>query len=429
MSNETSQSSSQRSADIVVSAPGKVILFGEHSVVYGRLALAASLGLRTRVAISSINHPNTLEIECPNLTSKLTFNLETLNKYLLSPTLPTYLAPAEFSWESPDVVHHETLLDRVTEFLTDVSISNTSNLKPSEIVTVKSMMYLIAGILGSVNVELKPAAIVVSTDLEIGAGTGSSASFLVSISAALVQYIKLNKSSGNISKTGYRECNWNDSDPKRFSTRELDIICNWAFCAEKIVHGTPSGLDNSICTYGSIVEFRKGLQPKLLGIECPFKILLINTKVARETKALVAQVAQRLERFPDLVKNILNAMEDVAYIGLQNIMNVSRSHGDSKATRDHYDTLATLCSMNHHLLSALGVSHPTLDDIVNTLTRHGLHGKLTGAGGGGYAIALLPPLEEIGRGLEEAMNELASKGFGVQMTDLGGEGVRIDSDS
>ena len=43
---------------ITASAPAKVILHGEHSVVYGKLALAASLDLRTKVTIKNVKRRN-----------------------------------------------------------------------------------------------------------------------------------------------------------------------------------------------------------------------------------------------------------------------------------------------------------------------------------------------------------------------------------
>ena len=46
---------------------------------------------------------------------------------------------------------------------------------------------------------------------------------------------------------------------------------------------------------------------------------------------------------------------------------------------------------NQGLLCALGVSHPSLDRAVSIAAKHGLHAKLTGAGGGGCAFALLDP--------------------------------------
>jgi mevalonate kinase len=47
--------------------------------------------------------------------------------------------------------------------------------------------------------------------------------------------------------------------------------------------------------------------------------------------------------------------------------------------------------MNHHLLCALGVGHPSLSAVVNASEECGMACKLTGAGGGGCAITLLPP--------------------------------------
>ena len=47
--------------------------------------------------------------------------------------------------------------------------------------------------------------------------------------------------------------------------------------------------------------------------------------------------------------------------------------------------------MNHHLLNALGVGHSSLDGVCQVVDQFGLTGKLTGGGGGGCAIALIPP--------------------------------------
>ncbi|MCD6503076.1 MAG: mevalonate kinase [Euryarchaeota archaeon] len=52
---------------IVTSAPGKVILFGEHAVVYGEPALSAAISLRIFNKISIEEHPSEKEIRNPYL--------------------------------------------------------------------------------------------------------------------------------------------------------------------------------------------------------------------------------------------------------------------------------------------------------------------------------------------------------------------------
>ena len=47
--------------------------------------------------------------------------------------------------------------------------------------------------------------------------------------------------------------------------------------------------------------------------------------------------------------------------------------------------------MNQHLLNALGVGHAALDRVYALARERGLAAKLTGAGGGGCAIVLVPP--------------------------------------
>ena len=54
-------------------------------------------------------------------------------------------------------------------------------------------------------------------------------------------------------------------------------------------------------------------------------------------------------------------------------------------------TVQELFVLNQHLLNAVGVGHPALDQVCTLAREEGLAAKLTGAGGGGCAIILIPP--------------------------------------
>ena len=79
---------------------------------------------------------------------------------------------------------------------------------------------------------------VVNSELPLGSGLGSSAAFCVALSAALLAFS--DSVSLDMSQQGWLV----------FGESELELVNKWAFEGEKIIHGKPSGLDNTVSTYG-----------------------------------------------------------------------------------------------------------------------------------------------------------------------------------
>ena len=77
---------------------------------------------------------------------------------------------------------------------------------------------------------------------------------------------------------------------------------------------------------------------------------------------------------------------------------------------------------NHSLLSSLGVSHPALEQVRTLAAVHGLHTKLTGAGGGGVAYSLITPDTEEQQ-VAGALAALQAAGFKCYRAAIGGPGV------
>ena len=75
------------------------------------------------------------------------------------------------------------------------------------------------------------------SQLPVGAGLGSSASYSVCLAASLLIYF------GIIEDV---------SDKKN-----LEVVNSWAFLAEKVIHGTPSGIDNTVATFGGAIAYTR----------------------------------------------------------------------------------------------------------------------------------------------------------------------------
>lgn len=372
--------------NFLVSAPGKVILFGEHAVVYGKTAVAASLDLRTTLQFNELNGENIL-LSMPKLDLKITVALAEV---------------LEFSANSPELTsaNHEEFYEYVSKFVAKLKYSGVQKLG------LEALFYLLVAVAQSESLEIKPFSLFLDTKLSIGSGLGSSASFAVCISTSFLHWANLQKNK----QTKL------DLDPL-----ELQKISKFAMGCEKIMHGTPSGIDHTVAIYGAVIEFKKPdkLEP-VFGVK-KMEILLVDTRVARSTKDLVARFAGLKIKFPEIVDSVLGAIDQVSQEALMLIRKM-RTLDDP----DHWRDLATLVEVNHGLLASCQVSHPALEKICAAAREAKLAAKMTGAGGGGYAYVLLPPGLQENKVLE-LTEVLEGFGFLVTRSSLGGPGVRIHS--
>lgn len=87
-----------------------------------------------------------------------------------------------------------------------------------------------------------------------------------------------------------------------------------------------------------------------------------------------------------------------------------------------------MIDVNHHLLSSLGVGHQSLDKVRQVALEHGLHAKLTGAGGGGCALVFIRSSYAEERRLK-VCEALKQSGFNCYQVKLGVPGVSIEQHS
>ncbi len=278
-------------------ACGKVILSGEHAVVYGRSALAA---------------PIPLAVEARVLDAREGVNL---------------LIP---SWG---------LEERVRQ-LEDHPRGFTA---------------ILAMLLKRLDLADRPMTIQVFPHVPLAKGLGGSSAMAVAVIRALDTHYDLKLS---------------DSEVNGF-----------AFECETAAHGTPSGVDNTVATYGELVLYRNRGTPEFHPVVPARPIPMVIGICGKDslTSHTVAQVRAARERQPALYEAIFDQIE-------------SLTESAVRAVREGaFDDLGELMNLCHGSLNALQLSTPELEEMIHIARTHGAVGaKLTGGGGGGSIIALCP---------------------------------------
>lgn len=280
-------------------SPGKIILFGEHAVVYGEPAIAIPVFSTQAKAIISARvqgNPGEIWIEAPDISLSASIDQLNINHPLRA---------------AIQVVIGEKELDQVPS----CNIHVTSEMPPSS-------------------------------------GLGSSAAVSISLIRAFSAFLG-----------------------KRLNDDEVSDL---AYEVEKIHHGTPSGIDNTVISYQKPIFYQKGMPTDFLEIGEDFSILIVFSGIPGNTREAVEGVRERWQKEPDIYNPIFTKIGEITHEAKGIIETGNPDH------------LGSLMDMNHELLQKIGVSTPELDQLVRSAKEAGALGaKLSGGGLGGHIIALV----------------------------------------
>jgi mevalonate kinase len=279
------------------SAPGKIILCGEHAAVYGQPAIALPVFDVRATATAHSGVLNTgIIIESPSLQQ----------------TIRTAEDP-------------------------DHPLSRLCMLVQQELATTN-----------------KDLRIIVESNIPVAGGMGSGAAVSAAVARVLAQ------ASGTQLAT--------------------EILSKIVFEIEKIYHGSPSGIDNTVICHELPIFFQRGQPPEILRIGNPFQLIVADSGVGTPTHLAVEAVKTLYGSDPAAIGEVL------ASIG--NVVRLART----ELTEGEPIRLGELLNQNHALLQKLGVSTTQLDSIAEAARRAGAWGaKLSGAGMGGNVIAISTP--------------------------------------
>lgn len=159
-----------------------------------------------------------------------------------------------------------------------------------------------------------------------------------------------------------------------------DALNDIIYDIEKLYHGTPSGVDNTVVVYQKPVYFRRGHAPQLLSIGGELHFIIADTGEPSLTKVTVADVRRLYDAQPHTVGQTLDAIGAIV------------EHARPAIAEGDAVTLGGLMTANHHHLRALDVSSDALERLVTAAIDSGALGaKLSGGGRGGHMIALVTP--------------------------------------
>lgn len=374
---------------IVVSAPGRVCLFGEHMDWCGHSVIPAAIGMRVFVeAFPLIGNIIRVESFKPfsthgsfdlrdlqlNMTSDLRYVGGVLKVMLLDGSIPT---------------------DRAL------------NLRFMKADDVRSDPQVVEGDRGF-------------DDLPVQKGLSSSAALCVAVAAAVSLTNKLSSTPSSHLPRGPLIASL-DATIEGNLSKYADV----AYAGERKMLGVNCGqMDQYASAYGGILLIDCSKEPariRRLRLADHAHIVTGDTQQPKDTPRILAWLGQRFRKDEKLLREGINGIVEV----------VSEATKELERAEPSLKRMGELMNLNQHYLSKnfrvsgdCPISPSKLDKLIScALDAGALGAKISGSGGGGCIIALTED-EPQKKAVAEA---IMSAGGKVYSTEISGKGVRLES--
>lgn len=191
------------------------------------------------------------------------------------------------------------------------------------------------------------------SDIPASAGLGSGGAAFVALAAALARLL-------------------HNEQPTQ--------IAAWAQRGDIIAHGgIASGLDTQTSLYGGAIRYSVEQQAQPVGYASGLRLVFGNTGVFAATSAVNAGVRAWLAERPER----LHYFHEIGVLARL---------AEAALREGRWTELGHLLNLNQLVLERIGVSCAELDRLIDAALAAGALGaKLSGSGGGGIMLALVPP--------------------------------------
>ncbi|XP_029168326.1 mevalonate kinase-like [Nylanderia fulva] len=348
-----------------ISAPGTIILTGEHSAAFGRTFITTSLDCRTRLEFSELSaETQHIEIDFPDVNLQTNIPLEIINDF---------------------VIRNSSSLQRLeyVKFLITANCMWRTYAQRNSLEIFLIVFYIVmAEEFGPVSNDVPPFRVTVSTEIPMCAGFGSSTSFTVCLVACFLRWQLLR---------GVYRFNF-----------AIEFFVKTALIAQKIesiLHNEFSTTNVAVCVFGGILKCRLNnyslvAQQTATHIHLErMKILLINSNNRQiKHRQVLKKMIQLKSESPDDFLFILYKLNRYAKRMFTHFQLITSAIAMDNRTQQEncYNSIKNYICKTQELLTEYDLSSEAFDNIASTATNMEYAAKLTGFGPR-YAYMLLPP--------------------------------------